>query len=86
MDQYSVRPDFSQKYAIAKYGEVGRRTNRGGFRFRPRRDIDAMVPTGQDISLRKPGVGTADPGLTQHASSSLTSRSAWPNDSGLNER
>ena len=86
MDQYSVRPDFSQKYAIAKYGEVGRRTNRGGFRFRPRRDVEAMVPTGQDISLRKPGVGTADPGLTQHARSSLTSRSAWPNDSGLTER
>ncbi len=86
MDQYSVRPDFSQKYTIAKYGEFGRRTNRGGFRFRPRRDVDAMVLTNQDISLRKPGVGTADPGLTQHTSSSLPSCSAWPNDSGLNER
>ena len=84
MDQYSVRPDFSQKYAIAKYGEVGRRTSRGGFRFRPRRDIDAIVLTNQDTSSRKPGVGTADRGLTQHASSSLTSCPARPNGSGLN--
>ena len=63
MDQYSVRPDFSQKYAIAKYGEVGRWTSRGGFRLRPRRDIDAMALTDRDISSQDAGVGTADPAL-----------------------
>ena len=86
MDQYSVRPDFSQKYAIAKYGEVGRRTSRGGFRFRPRRDVVAMALTLQDTGWRDAGADAAGPGSARHASSSLTSRSAWPSDRGRNDR
>ena len=72
MDQYSDRPDFSQKYAMAKYGEVGRRTSRGCFRFRPRRSIDTMALTDQNISRRDANTGTAELGLAQHASGSLT--------------